>query len=59
MTTYAEIIQALNDAGYLNDTDLDAATVLLVDALVIQETEQQEAILDDFSTMTKDEELIK
>ena len=59
MTTYAEIVQALRDAGYLNDTDLDAAAAVLVDALVIQEAEKQEAILDASSVVARDEELIK
>lgn len=43
MTTYAELAQALRDAGYLSDADLDAATVVLADALAIEEAEDIEA----------------
>ena len=43
MTTYGELAQALAEAGYLSDTDLDAAADILADALVIEEAEEIEA----------------
>jgi len=49
MTTYAGIAQALRSAGYLSDADLDAVIAVLVDALVIKETEEIEtgALVDE------------
>jgi hypothetical protein len=41
--TYAEIAQALADAGYLSNADLDAAAIILADALVVEEAEAIEA----------------
>ena len=41
--TYAEIAQALADAGYLSNADLDAAAMILADALVVEEAEAIEA----------------
>ena len=43
MTTYGELAQALAEAGYLSDADLDAAAEILADALVIEEAEEIEA----------------
>ena len=44
MTTYAELAQALAEAGYLSDADLEAAADILADALVIEEAEEIEAV---------------
>lgn len=38
MTTYMEVVQALIKAGYLNDTDVDAATKVLVHASIATTT---------------------
>lgn len=43
MTTYVELAQALAEAGYLSDADLDAAADILADAIVIEEAEEIEA----------------
>jgi hypothetical protein len=48
MTTYVEVSQALVTAGYLGDADVEAATAVLADALVVGEAEAAEAAaLDD------------
>jgi len=49
MTTYDEVAQALLSAGYLTDADLEAAVVILADALVVDDAEDLEAaaILDE------------
>ncbi len=48
MTTNAELAQALRDAGYVSDADLDAAAAVLDDALIVEEAEaiEAEAIID-------------
>jgi hypothetical protein len=43
MTTYAIVAQALVEAGYLTDADIDAAVDILADALVVDEAEEVEA----------------
>jgi hypothetical protein len=42
MTTYVEVTDALVSAGYLSDEDVDAAVVVLTDALVVDEAEAAE-----------------
>jgi hypothetical protein len=42
MTTYAIVAQALVEAGYLTDADIDAAVDILADALVVDEAEEVE-----------------
>ena len=37
MTTYEEVAAALLNAGYLTDADVEAATVVLTDALVVDD----------------------
>jgi len=50
MATYAEISQALVDAGYLTEADMDAATEILADALLVEIVEDVEAdAMDDYS----------
>jgi hypothetical protein len=50
MTTYAEVAQALANAGYLTDADLEAAVIVLQDALIVAESEEAEAAaMDDYS----------
>jgi hypothetical protein len=43
MTTYAEVTQALVAAGYLTETDLDAAAVVLANTLLVEEAQREEA----------------
>ena len=43
MPTNAEIAQALRDAGYVSDADLDAAAPVLEDALFVEDAEAVEA----------------
>jgi hypothetical protein len=43
MTTYAEVAQALADAGYLTDADREAAVIVLQDALTVDAAEDAEA----------------
>jgi len=43
MPTNAEIAQALRDAGYVSDADMDAAIAVLEDALIVDEAEDIEA----------------
>jgi hypothetical protein len=43
MVTNAEVAQALVAAGYLSETDLDAAAVVLADTLLVEETQREEA----------------
>jgi hypothetical protein len=51
MTTYIEVSQALVDAGYLSEADIEAAAEVLEDALIIEEAEDaQEAASQDYST---------
>lgn len=48
MTTYVEVAHALVTSGYLSETDLDAATAVLADALLVSEAQATEATaLDD------------
>ncbi len=50
MTTYIEAAQALVDAGYLTDADIEAAAEILFDALVVVEAEAAEAAaMEDYS----------
>jgi hypothetical protein len=42
MATYVEVTDALVSAGYLSDADVDAAIVVLTDALVVDEAEAAE-----------------
>ena len=42
MTTYVEVTSALVSAGYLSAADIDAAIVVLTDALVVAEAEAAE-----------------
>ena len=44
MTTYLDLAQALAEAGYLSDADLEAAADILEDALIIEEAEEIEAL---------------
>ena len=46
MIDYAEIAQALVDYDYVEETDLTAAADLLADALVVDEDERDEAVLE-------------
>jgi hypothetical protein len=51
MTTYIEVSQALVDAGYLSEADIEAAAEVLEDALIIEEAEDaQDAASQDYST---------
>jgi hypothetical protein len=43
MTTFVEVAQALVEAGYLSDADVDAAVVVLADALVVEDAHREEA----------------
>jgi len=50
MTTYVEISQALVSGGYLSEADMDAATEVLADALLVEMAEDVEAdAMDDYS----------
>lgn len=50
MTTSVEISQALVSAGYLTEADMDAATEILADALLVEMAEDVEAdAMDDYS----------
>ena len=50
MTTYIEVAQALVSAGYLSDADVEAASDVLEDALIIADAEDaQDAAADDYS----------
>jgi hypothetical protein len=53
MTTYAEVAQALANAGYLTDADLAAAVIVLQDALIVDAAEDAEAgaIVDEMDQM--------
>ncbi|HET6445489.1 MAG TPA: hypothetical protein VFI27_13015 [candidate division Zixibacteria bacterium] len=44
MTTNLELAQGLAEAGYLSDADLEAAAIILQDALVIEEAEEIEGL---------------
>jgi hypothetical protein len=55
MTTYAEVAQALANAGYLADDNLDAAAIFLADPLSI---EYSDAYYTDAATALLDAELI-
>jgi len=51
MTTSSEVSQALVDAGYLSEADIEAAAEVLEDALIIEEAEDaQDAASQDYST---------
>jgi len=51
MTKYIEVAQALVTAGYLSDADIQAATDVLADALIIEVAEDaQDAAADDYAT---------
>lgn len=43
MTTYDEVANALVSAGYLSDADVEAASALLADELVVETAEAAEA----------------
>ena len=43
MPTYSELAQALADAGYVSDADIQAAVDILTDALIIEAAEAVEA----------------
>ena len=43
MGTYTEVAQVLVAAGYLSEADVDAAAVVLADALVVEEAQREEA----------------
>ncbi|MBP6469583.1 MAG: hypothetical protein KBE23_14035 [Chloroflexi bacterium] len=50
MPTYFELAQALADAGYVSDADIQAAVDILTDALIIEAAEAVEAeAMDDYS----------
>lgn len=50
MTTYFEMAQALANAGYVSDADIQAAADILADALIIEAAEAVEAAaMDDYS----------
>ncbi|UCC50850.1 MAG: hypothetical protein JSV68_17320 [Anaerolineaceae bacterium] len=50
MATYLEVAQALVDAGYVSDADIQAAADILADALVVEAAEEVEAeAMDDYS----------
>jgi len=50
MATYLEVAQALVDAGYVSDADIQAAAHILTDALVVEAAEEVEAeAMDDYS----------
>lgn len=50
MATYFELAQALADAGYVSDADIQAAANILVDALIIEAAEEVEAeAMDDYN----------
>ncbi len=50
MTTYVEISQALVTGGYLTEADIEAATQILADALLVKTAEDAEAdAMDDYS----------
>ncbi len=56
MTTHIEVAQALVDAGYLSDADIEAAVNILADALAVEEAEAAAAAaIDD---MLDQEDLI-
>jgi len=48
MTTYVKLAQALTEAGYLSEADLEAAAEILADAFVVEEAEAIEvaALID-------------
>ena len=49
MTTYFDLAQALVDAGYVSEADIQAAADILADALVIEAAEEAEAdAMDDY-----------
>ena len=43
MTTYVEVARALVMSGYLSETDLEAATTVLADALLVSDVQAAEA----------------
>jgi hypothetical protein len=50
MATYLEVAQALAEAGYLTEADVEAASTVLADALIVAESEDAEAAaMDDYS----------
>jgi hypothetical protein len=50
MATYLEVAQALVDAGYVSDADIQAAADILADALIVEAAEEVEAeAMDDYS----------
>lgn len=50
MATYLEVAQALAEAGYLTEADVEAASTVLADALIVAESEEAEAAaMDDYS----------
>lgn len=56
MSTHFELAQALANAGYVSDADIQAAADILMDALIIEAAEEVEAeAMDDYN---KQEDLI-
>ena len=56
MSTHFELAQALANAGYVSDADIQAAADVLTDALIIEAAEEVEAeAMDDYN---KQEDLI-
>lgn len=50
MATYFELAQALRDAGYVSDADVQAAADILADALIVAMAEDVEAAaMDDYN----------
>ena len=50
MATYLEVAQALVDAGYVSDADIQAAADILADALIVEAAEEVKAeAMDDYS----------
>lgn len=50
MTTYLELARSLMDAGYVSDADIQAAAVILADAMLIEAVEEAEGeAMDDYS----------
>jgi hypothetical protein len=54
MTTYVEVTDALVSAGYLSDADVDAAVVMLTDALIVDEAEDAEAVATEDHAVQED-----
>ena len=64
MTTYIEVAQALVSAGYLSDTDVDAALEILADSLIVADAEETKAfaaadIIHQEEVIAKAEDLVE